>query len=123
MNDACLAILNQIYSMTECGKYVIIDQDDLCEWVQSGDNALSESPLSAARQAMQTLQKEGYLDVKYAYGESLCVAPLKKWEQPSPTPAPLPAPVPLNHTKIFLFALGGSFLGSLLAGLLVALVC
>ncbi len=73
------AILDKIYSLAATGRYVIFSREELFDAFPDGTER-SESELN---KALKNLLNAGYIDVKYSSGNMYCIAPLKKYVEPT----------------------------------------
>ena len=79
MDGLLSAILDKIYSLAATGRYVIFSREELFDAFPDGTER-SESEL---KKALKNLLNAGYIDVKYSSGNMYCIAPLKKYVEPT----------------------------------------
>ena len=79
MDRICGAVLNRIHSLSPAGRYLVIDEDELLEAFP--DEA--EKTFDELKRVLTTLCKGGFIDVKYSSGNMYCIAPLKKYVEPT----------------------------------------
>ena len=79
MDRICKAVLDKIHSLSPAGRYVIIAEEELFEaFPENSDDSGSELD-----RALTALRNSGYIDVKYSRGDMYCIAPLKKYVEPT----------------------------------------
>ena len=79
MDGLLSAILDKIYSLAATGRYVIFSREELFDAFPDGTER-SEGELN---KALKNLLNAGYIDVKYSSGKMYCIAPLKKYVEPT----------------------------------------
>lgn len=121
MEDICTK-LSAILCDAGMGGYKIFYEEELAECLP--DNMRNRETLEAA---LKNLNGGGYIDVKYARGNTFCIACIKKYEAPAAENKPeIPAAaetVKLTFSKATYFALSlFAFLGGATGGCVAALL-
>jgi hypothetical protein len=118
MDEICAAVAAKIFAAGS--GYTILYEDELLDAI-ADETQKNREVLQAA---LKVLQSGGYIDVKYARGETFCIAALKKYEpQPAlPKTESVVATTPVSRKVIWLTFLGGVIGGAVggIAGSLLA---
>ena len=85
MENIDRAVFDKIAAVSRDGSYAIIDGDEFADALPAG----VRRAVVEIDGAIKNLQKQGYIDLKYARGGTYCVAALKsKIAEPVEMPAP-----------------------------------
>ncbi|MCM1546465.1 MAG: hypothetical protein NC033_05455 [Clostridiales bacterium] len=102
------------------GGYKVFYEEELSDCLP--ENMRNRDTLEAA---LKNLDGGGYIDVKYARGNTFCIACLKKYEAPEPEPVPEPAAESVSRAlpKAAYIALAlSAFLGGAVGGCIAAVL-
>lgn len=118
MDRICSALLSKLHALSPTGRYVIIDGDDLFDVFPDG----GEKSYSELNKSLNSLCKEGYIDVKYSRGETYCIAPLKRYEEVPEVEVYDADEGRKRLDPVFISAFAGGALGSLIISLIFAFI-
>lgn len=122
MEDMCTR-LSALFCDAGMGGYKIFYEEELLDCLP--DNMRNRETLEAA---LKNLNGNGYIDVKYARGDTFCIACIKKYAAPAVETKPEILPAAVETVKpalpkatcfaLFLFAFLGSAAGGFIAAIL-----
>lgn len=126
MDVICRAVFEKIASACTGGGYAIVDSQELSDALPDGERKAA----GEIDGALRTLQKGGFIDLKYARGNLYCVAPLKNLPEEQPetheppaeaSPTVIQLKEKANKKCAALYSLA-AFLGGALGGILTCVI-